>query len=239
MNKVLIIIPTYNESENIIKLIHQLTSLSVNGFKIDILIIDDNSVDGTSALVKSLNVENVYVIDREKKLGLGTAYICGFKYAIDKLYDYVFEMDADFSHDPQSIPEFLNKIKDYDLIIGSRYIQGIAVVNWPLSRLIISIGASIYTRMITFLPVKDVTAGFMCYRVSSLKQIHLDSVRSNGYSFQIEMKFRMWKKKFKILEIPIVFIDRRAGVSKMSKKIVYEAAFMVWKLIFMSLFKKL
>jgi dolichol-phosphate mannosyltransferase len=239
MNKVLIIIPTYNESENIIKLIHQLTSLSVNGFKIDILIIDDNSVDGTSALVKSLNVENVYVIDREKKLGLGTAYICGFKYAIDKLYDYVFEMDADFSHDPQSIPEFLNKIKDYDLIIGSRYIQGIAVVNWPLSRLIISIGASIYTRMITLLPVKDVTAGFMCYRVSSLKQIHLDSVRSNGYSFQIEMKFRMWKKKFKILEIPIVFIDRRAGVSKMSKKIVYEAAFMVWKLIFMSLFKKL
>ena len=172
-------------------------------------------------------------------MGLGTAYIRGFKYAIENKYDYVFEMDADFSHDPASIPDFLNKMKDYDLIIGSRYINGIAVVNWPLSRLIISIGASIYTRIITFLPVNDVTAGFMCYKVDSLKQINLDSVKSNGYSFQIEMKYRMWKRKFKLIEIPIVFIDRRAGVSKMSRKIVYEAAFMVWKLRFMSLFNKL
>jgi len=239
MNNVLIIIPTYNESENIVKLIRKINSLPVIGFKIDLLIIDDNSGDGTSGMVKQLKLENVKVIDREKKMGLGTAYIRGFKYAIENNYDYVFEMDADFSHDPESIADFLNHAKEYDLIIGSRYIQGIAVVNWPLSRLIISMGASIYTRMITFLPVKDVTAGFMCYKVSALKQIHLDSVRSNGYSFQIEMKYRMWKKKFRIIEIPIVFIDRRAGVSKMSKKIVYEASFMVWKLKFMSLFNKL
>lgn len=239
MNRVLIIIPTYNESENIVNLIRRINSLAVDGFKIDMLIVDDNSIDGTSKLVKELKLENVKVIDREKKMGLGTAYICGFKYAIENNFDHVFEMDADFSHDPDSISDFLKHAKDYDLIIGSRYIQGIAVVNWPLSRLMISLGASIYTRIITFLPVKDVTAGFMCYKVSSLKQIHLDSVRSNGYSFQIEMKFRMWKKKFKILEIPIVFIDRRAGVSKMSKKIVYEASFMVWKLKFMSLFNKL
>ena len=239
MKRALIIIPTYNEAENIIKLINEIFSLKVNGFDLDILVIDDNSKDGTSGLVKDLNSKRVFVIDREEKMGLGTAYIRGFKFAIENKYDYVFEMDADFSHDPASIPDFLYKMEDYDLIIGSRYINGIAVVNWPLSRLIISIGASIYTRLITFLPVNDVTAGFMCYKVDSLKQINLDSVKSNGYSFQIEMKYRMWKKKFKILEIPIVFIDRRAGVSKMSRKIVYEAAFMVWKLRFMSLFNKL
>jgi len=172
-------------------------------------------------------------------MGLGTAYILGFKYAIDRNFDYVFEMDADFSHDPKSIPEFFENIQENDLVIGSRYMNGIAVVNWPLSRLIISIGASIYTRIITFLPVNDVTAGFMCYRVDNLKTINLDLVKSNGYSFQIEMKYRMWKKNFRLQEIPIVFIDRRAGVSKMSRKIVYEAAFMVWKLRFMSLFNKL
>jgi dolichol-phosphate mannosyltransferase len=239
MDRVLIIIPTYNEAANIIKLIKKINTLSVNGFVIDILIVDDNSIDGTSSLVKNLKLGNVKVIDREKKMGLGTAYICGFKYAIENEYDYVFEMDADFSHDPDSIPELLAKAKEYDLVIGSRYIQGIAVVNWPLSRLIISLGASIYTRIITFVPVKDVTAGFMCYKVNSLKQIPLDSVRSNGYSFQIEMKYRMWKKKFKIIEVPIVFIDRRVGVSKMSRKIVYEAVFMVWKLKYMSIMRKL
>ncbi len=239
MDKVLIIIPTFNESDNIVKLILKINTLKVEGFSIDILVIDDNSEDGTSNLVKSMNLENVKVIDREKKMGLGTAYICGFHHAIENNYNHVFEMDADFSHDPDSIPDFLKNVKDYDLIIGSRYIHGIAVVNWPLSRLIISLGASIYTRIITFLPVNDVTAGFMCYKVDSLKQIKLDSIRSNGYSFQIEMKYRMWKKKFRLLEVPIVFIDRRAGVSKMSKKIVYEAAFMVWKLRFMSLFNRL
>jgi dolichol-phosphate mannosyltransferase len=239
LKKALIIIPTYNEADNIIKIIGEILSIKYNDVNIEVLVIDDNSTDGTSLLVKEYSNPRVYLIERPSKMGLGTAYIEGFKYAMKNNYDYVFEMDADFSHDPEAIPEFLDKIKNYDLVIGSRYISGIAVVNWPLSRLIISIGASYYTRIITWLPVKDVTAGFMCYRVSSLKQIDLDKVKSNGYSFQIEMKFRMWKKGFKMIEIPIVFIDRRAGVSKMSRKIVYEASFMVWKLKFMSIFNKL
>lgn len=239
MKKALVIIPTYNESENIVKIINEILALKVDGHTLEILIIDDNSADGTSSLVKALSLPQVNVIDRERKMGLGTAYIRGFKYAIEKNYDYVFEMDADFSHDPKALPDFIEKMNGYDLVIGSRYIEGIAVVNWPMSRLMISIGAGYYTRLITFLPVRDVTAGFMCYKVSALKQINLDSVKSNGYSFQIEMKFRMWKKGFKITEIPIVFIDRRAGVSKMSRKIMYEAAFMVWKLKFMSITNKL
>lgn len=239
MKKALIVIPTYNEAENIVKLINEIFSLNFEGVNISVLVIDDNSHDGTANLVKFLNHNNVRLIEREKKLGLGTAYILGFKYAIDNGFDYVFEMDADFSHDPKAIPDFLIKINNHDLVIGSRYLDGIAVVNWPLSRLIISLGASIYTRIITFLPVNDVTAGFMCYRVEALKHINLEFVKSNGYSFQIEMKYRMWKKGYKIVEIPIVFVDRRAGVSKMSRKIVYEAAFMVWKLKFMSLFKRL
>lgn len=239
MKKALIVIPTYNEAENIVRLINEIFLLRVEGVGFDILVIDDNSKDGTSKLVKGMGNTHVFVIDREMKMGLGTAYIRGFKYAIENNYEYVFEMDADFSHDPKSIPDFISKLNDADLVIGSRYMNGIAVVNWPLSRLLISIGAGVYTRMITFLPVNDVTAGFMCYKVDSLKQINLDSVKSNGYSFQIEMKYRMWKKGFKLKETPIVFIDRRAGVSKMSKKIVYEAAFMVWKLRFMSLFNKL
>jgi dolichol-phosphate mannosyltransferase len=239
LKKALIIIPTYNEADNIVNIINALTAINYPGVEIEILVVDDNSTDGTGNLVKGFNSPRVHLIERPGKMGLGTAYIRGFKFAIENNYDYVFEMDADFSHDPKSIPDFLDKINNYDLVIGSRYIQGIAVVNWPLSRLMISIGASYYTRLVTFLPVKDVTAGFMCYRVSALKQINLDEVKSNGYSFQIEMKFRMWKKGFKLTEIPIVFIDRRAGVSKMSRKIVYEASFMVWKLMFMSIFNKL
>lgn len=239
MKKALIIIPTYNEADNILNLIREIFLQHFGSVNIDILVIDDNSSDSTAAIIKEFNNPRVHLIERPSKMGLGTAYITGFKYAMEKNYDYVFEMDADFSHDPKSLPDFLEKIENYDLVIGSRYIDGIAVVNWPLSRLMISIGASYYTRIITFLPVKDVTAGFMCYKVESLKQINLNSVRSNGYSFQIEMKFRMWKKRFKMIEIPIVFIDRRAGVSKMSRKIVYEAAFMVWKLLYMSLFGKL
>lgn len=239
MKRTLITIPTYNEAENIVNIINEILAIDLPETEIEILVIDDNSVDGTSQLVKALGSNRVHVIDRPSKMGLGTAYLIGFKFAIEKNYDYVFEMDADFSHDPNAIPEFLQKIENYDLVIGSRYIHGIAVVNWPLSRLMISIGASYYTRIVTFLPVKDVTAGFMCYRVSALKQLNLDDVKSNGYSFQIEMKFRMWKKGFKLVEIPIVFIDRRAGVSKMSRKIVYEASFMVWKLKLMSIFNKL
>lgn len=239
MKKALIIIPTFNEAENIVNIINELVAINYEDVTIEILVVDDNSSDGTAMLVKNLNYKRVHIIERPSKLGLGTAYIRGFKFAIENNFDYVFEMDADFSHDPKAIPGFLDKLKQYDLVIGSRYIQGIAVVNWPLSRLMISIGASYYSRMITFLPVKDVTAGFMSYRVDSLKQIDLDKVKSNGYSFQIEMKFRMWKKGFKLIEIPILFVDRRAGVSKMSHKIVYEAMYMVWKLKLMSIFNKL
>lgn len=239
MKRALIIIPTYNEAENIVNIINELVAINYPDVIIEILVVDDNSTDGTAMLVKNLAHQRVHIIERPGKMGLGTAYIKGFGYAIENNYDYVFEMDADFSHDPEAIPGFLDKLKEYDLVIGSRYIEGIAVVNWPLSRLMISIGASYYTRMITFLPVKDVTAGFMAYRVSSLKQIDFNKVHSNGYSFQIEMKFRMWKKGFKITEIPIVFIDRRAGVSKMSRKIVYEAMYMVWKLKLKSIFNKL
>lgn len=239
MKKALIIIPTYNEAENIVNIINELLALVCGGVTIEILVVDDNSTDGTAMLVKNINDHRVHIIERPGKMGLGTAYIRGFKYAIENSYDYVFEMDADFSHDPEAVPAFFEKLKDHDLVIGSRYIEGIAVVNWPLSRLMISIGASYYTRMITFLPVKDVTAGFMAYRVDSLKQIDFEKVHSNGYSFQIEMKFRMWKKGFKLIEIPIVFIDRRAGVSKMSRKIVYEAMFMVWKLKLQSIFNKI
>ena len=239
MKKALIIIPTFNEAENIVNIINELVAINYEEVTIEILVVDDNSSDGTAMLVKNLNYKRVHIIERPSKLGLGTAYIRGFKFAIENNFDYVFEMDADFSHDPKAIPAFLDKLKEYDLVIGSRYIQGIAVVNWPLRRLMISIGASYYSRMITFLPVKDVTAGFMSYRVDSLKQIDLDKVKSNGYSFQIEMKFRMWKKGFKLIEIPILFVDRRAGVSKMSRKIVYEAMYMVWKLKLMSIFNKL
>jgi len=239
MEKALIIIPTFNEADNIVRLINTIFSKDFGKYLIEILVIDDNSSDGTASLVKEIKHERIHLIERPSKMGLGTAYITGFKYAINNNYDYVFEMDADFSHDPDSLKSFLDKMPEYDLVIGSRYIDGIAVVNWPLSRLMISIGASYYTRLITFLPVKDVTAGYMCYKISALKTIELDRIKSNGYSFQIEMKFRLWKKKFRIVEIPIVFIDRRAGVSKMSKKIVHEAAFMVWKLMFMSLFGKL
>lgn len=239
MKKALIIIPTYNEAENIVNITSELLAIDYPGVSIEILVVDDNSTDGTASLVKARNESRLHLIERPGKMGLGTAYIRGFRYAIENNYDYVFEMDADFSHDPEAILGFLDKLNDHDLVIGSRYIEGIAVVNWPLSRLMISIGASYYTRMITFLPVKDVTAGFMAYRVESLKKIDLNKIHSNGYSFQIEMKFRMWKKGFRLTEIPIVFIDRRAGVSKMSRKIVYEAMFMVWKLKLQSLFNKL
>ncbi len=180
------------------------------------------------------------MLKREKKSGLGTAYVAGFRYAIKNNYDFVFEMDADFSHDPKYLKGFIDKIfEGYDLVIGSRYINGISVLNWPLSSLILSYMASVYTRTVTGLKVMDTTAGFMCYRVSALKQINLDDVRSNGYSFQIEMKFKFYKKGFRIVEVPILFIDRREGESKMSRKVVYEAYFMVWKLKFKSLFGKL
>jgi dolichol-phosphate mannosyltransferase len=240
LNKILVIIPTFNESDNILKIIPEVLKNTSPEFEFNVLVVDDNSPDGTAALVESLKDKRINILKREKKSGLGTAYLAGFEYAIKNHYDFVFEMDADFSHDPKYLNVFLEKILEgYDLVIGSRYINGISVLNWPLRRLIMSYMASVYTRMVTGLKVMDTTAGFMCYRVSSLKQINLSEVKSNGYSFQIEMKFKFYKRGFKIFEIPILFIDRREGESKMSRKVVYEAYFMVWKLKLKSIFGKL
>ncbi|MCI0474357.1 MAG: polyprenol monophosphomannose synthase [Ignavibacteria bacterium] len=239
MHRILVIIPTYNESENIAKIIKEVTGKTDNEFEYNILVVDDNSPDGTAEIVENLNNSRVFILRREKKMGLGTAYIAGFKYAIKNNFDYVFEMDADFSHDPGYLPEFIKKIKEgYDLVVGSRYINGISVVNWPIQRLFLSYFANIYTRIVTGLKVHDTTAGFMCYDVKKLSTINLDNIRSNGYSFQIEMKFKYAQKKYKIAEIPILFIDRRAGSSKMSRKVVYEAFYMVWKIKIKSFFIK-
>ena len=228
-NKVLIIIPTYNEKDNIQKLIREIHSLDPG---VHILVVDDNSPDGTGGIVKQLKNEipNLFLIEREGKLGLGTAYVIGFKFALENGYQYIFEMDADNSHDPQEIPYFLEAIKDADLVIGSRYCKGVNVVNWPLSRLILSIFANQYTHFVTGLPIHDSTGGYKCFRHEVLEAIDLNEIRSGGYSFQIEMNFKTWKKGFRIKEIPIVFIDRAIGKSKMSRKIVREAVWMVWKL---------
>jgi dolichol-phosphate mannosyltransferase len=240
LNRILVIIPTFNEAENITKIIPEVLANSNGEDEFNVLVVDDNSPDGTAQLVESMNNPDVFVLRREKKSGLGTAYVAGFRYAIERNYDCVFEMDADFSHDPKYLKDFMVKIKEgYDLVIGSRYVHGVSVLNWPIGRLILSYMASVYTRMVTGLKVKDTTAGFMCYKVSALKQIDLNEVRSNGYSFQIEMKFKCYKKGFRIVEVPILFIDRREGESKMSRKVVYEAYFMVWKLKLKSIFGKL
>jgi len=233
--KALIIIPTYNELENLPKLLPQV--LSKDNI-IDVLIVDDNSPDGTADWVnkEAENDSRIKLIKRERKMGLGTAYIAGFKYALENNYDYIFEMDADFSHNPAEIKNFLYEIKTYDLVLGSRYKEGVNVVNWPMSRLMLSLFANMYTRIITGLHVRDATSGFKCFRKEVLQAIDLDSVKSNGYAFQIEMTFKAWKKGFKIKELSIVFTDRVKGTSKMSKKIVREAIFMVWKLRFASMF---
>lgn len=235
---ILVVIPTYNEAENIAKLIPAVLRQAPN---IDVLVVDDGSPDGTGAIVKELMASNphVHLIERQGKQGLGTAYVRGFKYAIEHGYDYVFEMDADFSHNPNDIPVFLSKIKDHDLVIGSRYINGVRVLNWPMNRLLLSYFANVYTRIITGLPVRDATGGFKCYRIEALKAIDLDNIRSNGYAFQIEMSYKVWKKGFRLIEIPIVFTDRREGHSKMSKNIVYEAMFMLLKLRLRSIFHRL
>jgi dolichol-phosphate mannosyltransferase len=238
MPKALVITPTYNEAVNLPSLIPQVLHQSTD---IEILIIDDNSPDGTAAIVKDFQQKNprVHLIERPRKMGLGTAYVAGFKFAIERKYDYVFEMDADFSHNPKELLNFLLKIQEYDLVIGSRYIRGVSVVYWPFRRLLLSYFANLYTRVITGLPVKDATAGFKCYRRAVLESINLDELRSNGYAFQIEMNYKAWKKGFRLCEIPIIFVDRDRGVSKMSKNIVYEAAFMVWKLKLRSFFNLL
>lgn len=229
--KSLVIIPTYNELENIAELIPDILNRYKNP-DLDILIVDDNSPDGTGRYIEDLTKKEprVKLIKRESKQGLGTAYITGFKYALQHEYDYIFEMDADYSHDPKEIKNFLKAIKKYDLVLGSRYVNGVNVVNWPMRRLLLSYFANRYTRIITRLPVCDATGGFKCFRRKVLEEIDLNKIKSNGYTFQIEMTFKAWKKGFQIGEIPIIFIDRTTGHSKMSKKIVREAMLMVWKL---------
>ncbi|HED11650.1 MAG TPA: polyprenol monophosphomannose synthase [Caldithrix abyssi] len=237
-SKALIIVPTYNESENVRQLVEAIHRYQPEAH---ILFVDDNSPDGTADLVKEIQQNNsrVHLLSRPGKMGLGSAYIAGFKYGLSKGYDFLFEMDADFSHDPKEIPAFLKNIENYDLVLGSRYIKGVNVVNWPLRRLLLSYFANMYSRIATGLPVQDATGGFKCFRREVLESINFKEIKSNGYAFQIELTFRAWKKGFRIKEIPIIFIDRVAGVSKLSKSIMWEAIFLVWKLRFASMFNKL
>ena len=230
----LVVIPTYNEKENIAEIIGAVLTL---GSGIEVLIIDDHSPDGTGAIVDAMAAVNprVHVLHRAGKMGLGSAYITGFTWALRNTNaSYIFEMDADGSHDPRAIPQFLEAIKTGDLVIGSRYLKGVTVVNWPMGRLIMSYAANKYTHIITGLPIKDATGGFKCFRREVLENLPLNTIKSDGYSFQIEVNFWCWKMGCRIVEIPIVFVDRRIGISKMSKKIIWEAAFMVWRLRFMN-----
>jgi len=235
--KTMVVIPTYNERGNLESLLHRIFLVKPDA---EILIVDDNSPDGTGQIAEEIgkNDKRLHVLHRPEKAGLGKAYIAGFKYALQHGADIIFEMDADFSHDPDTIPGFFDKIRDYDIVIGSRYIKGISVVNWPLRRLLLSLMASIYVRLVLWLPVKDSTAGFKCFRRKVLESINLDEVGSNGYAFQIEMNYRAYKAGFKLTEIPIIFVDRHAGTSKMSRHIVWEALFIVWRLRREYLFKK-
>jgi len=227
--RAVIIFPTYNERENIEKIVHAVLPLDP---RIHVLIVDDNSPDGTGQLADRLAADEpkVRVLHRPTKEGLGRAYIAGFKWALENEFDFIFEMDADFSHGPEYIKDFLREIQNYDLVIGSRYISGVNVINWPMSRLLLSYFANVYSRVVTGLPLRDATGGFKCFRRQVLEAIDLDRVRSTGYAFQIEMSMRAWKKKFRLKEIPIIFFDRVAGKSKMSRKIMWEAVWMVWTL---------
>src|SRR5689334_8776982 len=237
--RALVIVPTYNERENIARLIE---SVLGQDSRLEILVVDDGSPDGTAGIVESIRAQNprVNILSRPRKMGLGTAYVAGFRWALERGYDFVFEMDADFSHDPNHLPEFLRAVQGADLVLGSRYRDGkVTVVNWPISRLLLSYFANVYARFVTGLNVWDATGGFKCFRRSVLEAIDLSQVRSNGYAFQIEMSFRATKRGFRIVEIPIVFVDRTEGQSKMSKSIVREAIWMVWRLRWWALTNKL
>lgn len=236
----IVIIPTYNEKENIEKIIRAVMALDIN---VNMLIIDDGSPDGTASIVKGLMQtdfpDRLFIIERSGKLGLGTAYITGFKWCIEKGYDYIFEMDADFSHDPNDLPRLLKACREdgYDVAIGSRYVSGVNVVNWPMGRVLMSYFASKYVNLVTGLPVHDTTAGFKCYRRQVLETIGLDSIHFKGYAFQIEMKFTAYKCGFKIKEVPVIFVNRELGVSKMSGGIFGEAFFGVIRLKISSWFR--
>lgn len=241
MCKVLVIIPTYNEAKNVALALKRVMEQPYN---LNALVVDDGSPDGTANIVRQTQLEypgRIELLERSGKLGLGTAYLTGFAHALKHEYQIICEMDADLSHNPDDLPRLIEAIEtdQCDLAIGSRYIHGVRVVDWPLGRLILSYGAGWYTRIVTRLPVRDVTAGFVAYHRRVLESVNLGAVRSNGYSFQVEMKYRAWKKGFRLSEIPIVFTERTEGQSKMSQDIVREAAFKVWELRFRSLFGKL
>ncbi len=236
--RTLIVLPTYNERENLPNLVPQILAQDPG---IEVLVVDDNSPDGTGKLADEMAKadKRVRVIHRPGKQGLGTAYIAGFKWALQRGYEFVFEMDADFSHNPDHIPEFLKAANEYDLVLGSRYLYGVTVVNWPMSRLLLSYYANKYARLATGMPFSDTTGGFKCYRRKVLESIDLDAIRSEGYSFQIETTFRAWRKGFNIGEITIVFTDRLEGTSKMSGRIIREAVWVVWKLRLQRVFRRL
>jgi dolichol-phosphate mannosyltransferase len=228
--RALVIIPTYNERENLPKITAQVLEQDP---RLDILVVDDGSPDGTGTMADEMAARDprVHVLHRAKKMGLGTAYLAGFKWALARDYAFIFEMDADFSHDPKHLPQFLEAVQGTDVVLGSRYLNGkVTVINWPMARLLLSYCANIYARMVTGLHRWDLTGGFKCFRREVLAAIDLDAVRSNGYAFQIEMSVRAWKKGFRLTEIPIVFADRTEGESKMSGRIVREAVWMVWRL---------
>ncbi|HVP38886.1 MAG TPA: polyprenol monophosphomannose synthase [Candidatus Saccharimonadales bacterium] len=236
--RALVIIPTYNERENILGLLERILALPLS---LRVMVVDDNSPDGTGPLVADYSRRDprVTLLSRPAKMGLGSAYRAGFKQAIQQDVDLVFEMDADFSHFPDALLEFVKAIEGADVVVGSRYIRGVTVVHWPLRRLILSYGANVYTRVITGLPLRDATGGFKCFRREVLAAINLDRVRSDGYAFQIEMNYKCWRKGFRLREIPITFVDRRAGVSKMNRKIIWEAVWMVWRLRLLDLLGQL
>ena len=236
--RALVVVPTYNEAMNLPLIVPQILAQDP---RLEVLVVDDNSPDGTGDLADQLAAAEprLHVLHRPGKSGLGKAYLAGFRWALEREYELVFEMDADFSHDPKFLTDFLRAVEDADLVIGSRYKTGVNVINWPISRLLLSLGANQYARWITGMPIMDSTGGFKCFRSRVLAAIDFDRVRSNGYAFQIEMSFRAWKKGFRLLEIPIVFTDRVEGQSKMNKRIVREAIWMVWWLRLKSLVGRL
>jgi dolichol-phosphate mannosyltransferase len=227
LERIVVIIPTFNEATNLPLIVPEVLK---QDSRLHVLVVDDNSPDGTGGIADRMAAENprIHVLHREAKAGLGRAYLAGFRWGLDQDYEVMFEMDADFSHDPSFLPRFLTAIEGADLVLGSRYATGVNVINWPISRLLLSLGANLYARVITGLPLTDSTGGFKCFRRKVLESIDLDRVRSNGYAFQIEMSFRAWRKGFRLKEIPIIFTDRVEGQSKMSKRIVREAIWMVW-----------
>src|SRR6478735_6748213 len=230
MNKTLVVVPTYNERENLPPLAKRLLALPV---PVDLLVVDDNSPDGTGKIADELAERNpsIHVLHREEKNGLGRAYIAGFKWALERDYEFVFELDGDFSHNPDDIPMFLEAAQNADLVLGSRYMNGIRVINWPLSRLMLSKSAAKYVQLITGMPFTDPTGGYKCFRRRTLEAIDIDKIRSNGYSFQIELTHKVWRQGMRVVEVPIIFTDRFQGRSKMSWKIVFEALSMVWRLL--------